>query len=78
MTKQKQTDTTMDGYTKAGYIVKTKKEKEYIYKCGYINSNWEKIVKPEYTAITRILDIDSKDIYLITAKERSIWTIQKR
>lgn len=58
-----------NGYEKAGYIVKKKKEKEFIYRCGYINSNWEKTIKTEYTAINRILDIDSGDVYLIAAKE---------
>ena len=51
----------------AGYIVK--KTTSDGYKYGYINSNWETVLDAEYTSVSRILDIDSKDAYLIVAKE---------
>ncbi len=51
----------------AGYIVKKTTSEGYKY--GYVNSNWETILNAEYTSVSRILDIDSKDVYLIVAKE---------
>ena len=57
----------------AGYIVKKRTSDGYKY--GYIDNNWENVLDAEYTDIKRILDIDSKDIYLIVAKDRSIWRI---
>jgi len=46
--------------------VKIKTEDGYRY--GYINSNWKKVLDTDYTGISRILDIEGKDIYLIASK----------
>ncbi len=55
-----------DGYQKSGYIVKVKTTDGYKY--GYINSKWKKLLKTEYTSLSRILDIDDKEgIYLIAS-----------
>lgn len=55
-----------DGYNKSGYIVKTKTENGY--RQGYINYKWKKILNPEYISVSRILDINSDDVYLIASK----------
>ena len=53
-------------YLESGYIVKSTTKDGYRY--GYINSHWEKLLDTEYTDINRILDIDSKDVYIIAGK----------
>lgn len=55
-----------EGYKKTGYIVKNKTDNGYRY--GYINYKWKKILDTEYTGMSRILEIDGDDIYLIVAK----------
>ncbi len=55
------------GYKETGYIVKNTKPEGYRY--GYINSKWSKLLDAEYSAISRILDIEGEDIYLIVAKD---------
>ena len=55
-----------NGYEETGYVVKSKQSDGYRY--GYINSNLKKVLNTEYTAISRILDIEGKDIYLIASK----------
>lgn len=55
-----------NGYEETGYIVKSKQADGYRY--GYINSKFKKVLNTEYTAISRILDIEGKDIYLIASK----------
>ncbi len=56
-----------NGYSKSGYIVRKTTEEGYRY--GYINSNWNKLLDTEYSSISRILDIEKEDIYLIVAKD---------
>lgn len=55
-----------EGYEKAGYI--TKEETKDGAKFGYINYKYKKILNTEYTDISRILDIDSEEAYLIVSK----------
>lgn len=55
-----------DGYGKSGYIIKKRTSNGYRY--GYINYKWKKLLNTEYTAISRVLDIDDKDIYLVASK----------
>ena len=57
---------TDNGYSKSGYIVKTTTDDGYRY--GYISSNWKTVLDTEYTSISRILEIESNDIYLIVAR----------
>ncbi len=54
-------------YQYAGYIVSTKTEEGYRY--GYLNHKGKEILKPEYTEISRITNINDNDnAYLICAK----------
>lgn len=56
-----------DGYKNAGYIISNTTEDGYRY--GYIDVNGNIILKPEYTEVSRIIDIeDNKNIYLIAAQ----------
>lgn len=55
-----------NGYKETGYIVKAKTSNGH--KFGYINSEWKKMLEPEYNEVTRILDIKSEDVYIIAAK----------
>ena len=55
-----------DGYEKSGYIVKNKTESGY--RCGYINYKWKKLLNTDYISISRILDINDEDVYLIASK----------
>ena len=53
-------------YQQSGYIVKIENDEGYQY--GYIDDNWKKVLKPEYSSINRITDIEGEDIYLAVAK----------
>ncbi len=65
-----------NGYAKSGYIVKNKTTNGYRY--GYINHKWKKLLKTEYTSISRILDIDDEDAYLIAAKNGQYGLIKNK
>lgn len=60
----------------AGYIVKKTTKDGYRY--GYINSKWEMILDTEYNSISRILDIEGKDIYLIVAKNGQYGVVKNK
>lgn len=53
-------------YLNSGYIVKKTTSEGYRY--GYYNCKWQSILDTEYTSVSRILDIDSEDVYLIVSK----------
>lgn len=53
-------------YEKSGYIIKNKTENGYRY--GYIDCKWKKILDTEYSTLSRILNIQSRDAYLIASK----------
>lgn len=55
------------GYEESGYIVKVKTEEGYRY--GYITNKWEKLLDTEYSSMSRISSINSKEIYLIASKD---------
>ena len=56
-----------NGYRYAGYIVSNTTDEGYRY--GYINVNGDMVLQPEYTEISRIIDIqDDNNIYLIVAQ----------
>lgn len=56
-----------NGYRYAGYIISNTTDEGYRY--GYINVNGDMILQPEYTEISRIIDIqDTNNIYLIVAQ----------
>ena len=63
-------------YKDSGYIIKKTTSNGYRY--GYIDSKWKKIVDTEYTSISRILDIDSDDIYLIISKNGQYGVIRNK
>lgn len=63
-----------DEYEKSGYIVKVKTENGY--RCGYIDCKWKKVLEPEYTTLSRILNIKSRDAYLIASKNGKYGLIQ--
>lgn len=65
-----------NGYSKSGYIVKTTTDEGYRY--GYISSNWKMVLNPEYNTISRILDIESSDIYLIVSKNGQYGVIKNQ
>ena len=65
-----------DDYSKSGYIVKTKTDNGYRY--GYIDYKWNKVLKQEYTAISRILDIEGDDIYLVASKNGQYGVIKNK
>lgn len=52
-----------EGYTKTGYIVSEKTNTGIIY--GYINYEGKMIVEPKYELITRCLEYEDDDIYLV-------------
>ena len=55
-------------YQRTGFIVCTTSEEGYRY--GYINYKGDMILKPEYTEIERVTEIeDNKNIYLIAYKD---------
>ncbi len=53
----------VDGYLKTGYIVSEKNDSGIIY--GYIDYKGRKLIEPKYELITRALEYDNEDIYLI-------------
>lgn len=63
------------GYSNSGYVVKNTTSNGYRY--GYINSKWRVLLDTEYTSVSRILNIQSDDAYLIVSKGRKIWSIEK-
>ena len=65
-----------NGYEKSGYIVKNRKTDGYRY--GYIDCKWKKLLNTEYTAITRILDVEDNDVYLIAAKNGQYGIIKNK
>ncbi len=65
-----------NGYSKSGYIVKTTTKEGYRY--GYINSEWENILGTEYINISRILDINSKDVYLIVSRNGQYGVVKNK
>lgn len=52
-----------EGYTKTGYIVSEKTNTGIIY--GYINYEGKMLIEPKYELITRCLEYEDDDIYLI-------------
>jgi hypothetical protein len=54
------------GYKEDGYIVINTTEEGYRY--GYIDVNGKEILKPVYNDLSRILEIDSEEPYIICAK----------
>lgn len=52
-----------DGYLRTGYIVSNKTKTGIYY--GYIDYNGKMLVEPVYESITRALEDDGEDIYLI-------------
>lgn len=52
-----------EGYTKTGYIVSEKTNTGIIY--GYINYEGKMLIEPKYELITRCLEYDEDDVYLI-------------
>ena len=55
-----------NGYKYSGYIVSKTTDEGYRY--GYINYNGKQLLKINYNDLFRITDIDSKDSYIICAK----------
>ncbi len=53
-------------YGLSGYIVKNTTQDGYRY--GYINYKLEKVLDVEYNSITRLLDTESTDVFLIAVK----------
>ena len=54
---------TASGYDKTGYIVSEKTNTGIMY--GYINSEGKTVIEPKYESISRALEYDDDDIYLI-------------
>lgn len=52
-----------EGYTKTGYIVSEKTNTGIIY--GYINYEGKMLIEPKYELITRCLEYEEDDVYLI-------------
>lgn len=55
--------TEKEGYLKTGYIVSEKTKTGIIY--GYINYEGKMLIEPEYESITRCLENDAEDVYLV-------------
>lgn len=53
----------VDEYAKTGYIISEKTDTGIIY--GYINYKGKVLIEPKYESITRALEYDKEDIYLI-------------
>lgn len=59
--------TTEDGYKRAGYIVSNTTENGYRY--GYVDVDGNVLLEPEYTEVSRIINVEDNDnIYLIVAQ----------
>lgn len=56
-------NTEKEGYQKTGYIVSERTDNGIIY--GYIDYNGEMLIEPRYESISRVLEYNSEDIYLI-------------
>lgn len=52
-----------EGYTKTGYIISEKTDTGIIY--GYINYEGKMLIEPKYESITRCLEYEDDDIYLV-------------
>ncbi len=52
-----------EGYTKTGYIISEKTNTGIIY--GYINYEGKMLIEPKYESITRCLEYEDDDIYLV-------------
>ena len=56
-----------EGYKRAGYIISNTTENGYRY--GYVDMNGNVLLEPQYTEISRIIDIkDNDNIYLVVAQ----------
>ena len=55
--------TEKDGYLKTGYIISEKTNTGIIY--GYINYEGKMLIEPEYESITRCLENEDEEIYLV-------------
>ena len=53
----------VDNYMKTGYIISEKTDTGIIY--GYVNYKGKMLIEPKYESITRALEYDNEDIYLI-------------
>ena len=51
------------GYRNTGYIVSTKTNTGIMY--GYYNSNGKKVLDTKYESISRVLDYNDEDVYII-------------
>ena len=63
-------------YAESGYIVKNTTKDGYRF--GYINKDWKILLDTQYTSISRILDIDSEDVYLIVSKNGQYGVIRNK
>ena len=63
-------------YKESGYIVKKTTGNGYRY--GYIDSEWRILLDAEYTNLSRVLEIDSNDIYLIASKKGQYGVIKNK
>ncbi len=52
-----------EGYTKTGYIISEKTNTGIIY--GYINYEGKMLIEPKYESITRCLEYEDDDVYLV-------------
>lgn len=52
-----------EGYTKTGYIISERTDTGIIY--GYINYEGKMLIEPKYESITRCLEYEEDDIYLV-------------
>lgn len=55
--------TEREGYLKTGYIVSEKTNTGIIY--GYINFEGKMLIEPEYESITRCLEYEDEEVYLV-------------
>ena len=55
-----------DGYKSSGYIVSEITDEGYRY--GYVNLNGKEIIETLYNELYRIVDVTSKDVYIIAAE----------
>lgn len=63
-------------YAESGYIVRNTTNDGYRF--GYVNKDWKILLDTEYTNISRILDIDSDDVYLIVSRNGQYGVIKNK